>query len=303
MENLKPNILVADDEPFNLEILTEHLEEEGYSIESAENGSQAWNLLQQKPGYFDVILLDIMMPEMDGMEVLSRIKSNAELKSIPVIMQTAKASKVDILDGLQAGAYYYLTKPFEKDQLLAIVKTAIDDYQLYRALQAEVQQTRQTLSFMIKGQFSFRTLMEGRDVVTLLANALPEPSRVVMGLSELTINAVEHGNLGISYDDKSRLRELGTWEAEVERRLDQPENASKSVIIEFERTTSEVSFLIQDQGDGFDWQNYLEISPDRAFDTHGRGIAMAKMLSFDRLEYRNNGSQVIATVVLNKADN
>jgi CheY-like chemotaxis protein len=292
----KPAVLVVDDEVFNLEILTEHLEDEGYATVGAEDGAQAWGLLQETPDSFDAVLLDIMMPEMDGMEVLARIKAHPDLNSLPVIMQTAKAGKQDILEGLQAGAYYYLTKPFEKDQLLAIVKTAIGDYQRYRVLQEETRQTTQTLALMNQGQFTFRTLTEGGDLVTLLSNALPEAAKVVMGLSELMINAVEHGNLGITYDDKSRLNDQGTWVEEVERRLALPENATKTVILEFERAEGEVSFLIQDQGDGFDWQNYLEISPERAFDTHGRGIAMAKMLSFDRMEYQGNGNRVLATI-------
>lgn len=299
MRDGKPSALVVDDERLNLMILTEHLEDNGYSVICAENGLQAWEQLQETPDCFDVVLLDIMMPEMNGMELLSRIKAHPNLNTLPVIMQTAMARNEDILAGLKAGAYYYLTKPFNKEQLLTIVKAAIDDNQRYRALQEETQRTRRTLSFMNKGSFNIRTLKEGHDLVTLLANALPDASKVAMGLSELMINAVEHGNLGVTYDDKSKLKEQGIWEEEIERRQLLPENAGKTVTLEFERTAGEVSFLIQDQGDGFDWQRYLEIAPERAFDNHGRGIAMANMLSFDRLEYRGNGNQVIATITVN----
>ena len=202
------------------------------------------------------------------------------------------------MNGLQAGAYYYLTKPFEKNKLLAIMKTALSDYQRYCVLQDETERTRQTLVLMNKGYFEFCTLNEGRDIVTLLANAIPGASNILMGLSELVVNAVEHGNLGITYADKSRLNEEGIWEQEVERRLALPENNNKSVILEFDRSEDQVTFFIQDQGSGFDWQNYLEISPDRAFDNHGRGIAMANMLSFDHLEYRGNGNQLLAVISL-----
>ncbi|MBA1445372.1 MAG: response regulator [Gammaproteobacteria bacterium] len=297
-----PTILVVDDEVFNLEILSEHLEDAGYAPIVAENGRQAWNLLKETPERFDAVLLDRMMPEMDGMEVLAQIKAHPTLSALPVILQTAKAAKEDVLEGLQAGAYYYLTKPFNNDQLLAILKTAVGDYQHYRLLQQETQHTSHALTLMDKGQFTFRTLKEGRDLVTLLSNAHPEAAKVVMGLSELVINAVEHGNLGITYDDKSRLNEEGTWEEEVERRLALPENATKTVSLSFERARSEVRFLIHDQGDGFDWQDYLEMSPDRIFDTHGRGIAMARMVSFDQLEYLGNGNQVVATITMNPAD-
>lgn len=299
MDNDKGTVLVVDDEPFNLEILTEQLEDEGYETVEAENGALAWTLLEKTPDRFDAVLLDRMMPELDGMEVVARIKAHPDLRALPIIMQTAKAAKEDVLAGLKVGAYYYLTKPFEKDQMLAIVKSAVADYRRYRALREETRRTIRTLTLMDYGKFKFRTLTEGRTLVTLLANALPEASRVVMGLSELVINAIEHGNLGISYADKSRLNERGTWEEEVNRRLALPANATKTVHLEFERTQNEVRFFIQDQGDGFEWQDYLEFSSERAFDTHGRGIAMARAVSFDRLEYRGTGNQVMAALSLN----
>ncbi|MEN8180821.1 MAG: ATP-binding protein, partial [Pseudomonadota bacterium] len=199
-------------------------------------------------------------------------------------------------DGLQAGAYYYLTKPYDEAHMLAIVNTAVADYQRYRSLQKETLQTAHTLCLMQNGRFKFRTLQEGRNLATLLANASRNAGSVVVGLSELMINAVEHGNLGISYEEKSGFNERGIWDVEVERRLALPENAGKQVLVEFERNAEGVQFLIQDQGDGFDWKRYLEFSPDRVYDSHGRGIAMANAMSFDRLEYQGNGNRVVATI-------
>lgn len=297
-----PTILVVDDDVFNLEILSEHLEDAGYEPVTVTNGVEAWALLEESPARFDAVLLDRMMPEMDGIEVLGRIKQHPDLKTIPVIMQTAKASKHDILEGLQAGAYYYLTKPFERAQLLAIVQTAVNDHQRLDSLQTEVTQTNKTLSMMHKGVFSFRTLKESRDLVSLLANTSPEATRVAIGLSELMINAVEHGNLGITYEEKSRFNEHDNWASEVERRLSLLENAEKDVTLSFERDDKELRFIIRDQGSGFDWRQYLEISPERAFDSHGRGIAMAKAISFDQLEYRGKGNEVEAKVFLQEVD-
>ena len=69
-------------------------------------------------------------------------------------------------------------------------------------------------------------------------------------------------------------------------------------MVEFMRNPGELRFTVRDQGKGFDWQQYLEMSPERAFDTHGRGIAMSKLLSFDRLEYRGCGNEVECVVKL-----
>ena len=74
-------------------------------------------MLDAEPKRFDAILLDRMMPDMDGIEILRRVKSRPEMMEVPVIMQTGMSGDGDILDGLRAGAYYYLTKPFSADTL------------------------------------------------------------------------------------------------------------------------------------------------------------------------------------------
>ncbi len=296
MSDTKGTILVVDDEPFNLEILVEHLEDEGYDPLSAEDGLQAWQMLEQNPERFDTVLLDRMMPDMDGMEVLKRIKQHQLLAPLPVIMQTAKAGKDDVLEGLQAGAYYYLTKPFEKEAMLAIVDTAVADFRRYRSLQQDAAQTNDTLTLLEHGRFSFQTMEQGQALAKLLAKAWPNSQSLVIGLSELFFNAVEHGNLGISYQEKTRLVEQGDWHHEVDQRLSQPDNKEKKVTVDYRRLEDGLEFLITDNGDGFDWRKYLDMSPERVFDNHGRGIAMARMLSFQRIEYRGKGNQVLAVV-------
>ncbi len=299
MSSEKEVVLIVDDEPLNLEILTEHLEEAGYEVVQTEDGVKAWAQLEADPHRFSAVLLDRMMPNMDGMGVLALMKSNPALDILPVILQTARAAKNEILEGLEAGAYYYLTKPFDKATMLAIVKTAITDFNSHVGLQLEVSQALQTMSLLTEGEFSFRTLDEGRLIANYLAKIDPSASKVVIGLSELLINAVEHGNLGITYQEKTDFVNEGIWKSEVERRLALPENIEKYATLRFESKDDELSFLIKDQGDGFDWKNYLEISPDRIFDNHGRGIAMARVQSFDYLEYRDGGREVLTKIKLN----
>jgi hypothetical protein len=132
----------------------------------------------------------------------------------------------------------------------------------------------------------------------LLAKACPDPDRVVMGLSELLVNAIEHGNLEIGYEEKSRLLESQGWQAEVDRRLSLPEYTGRIAVVELERSSDAVVFKIHDQGRGFEPGPYLEIDPARVFDAHGRGIAMAKLLSFDELRYKNGGRCAVATVLV-----
>ena len=298
MSQPENTVLVVDDEPINLMIISEYLEDagEGYQWESAEDGEQAWEMLEAAPEKYSAVLLDRMMPRMDGMQVLARIKSHPVLKEVPVILQTARAAQEDIEEGIKAGAYYYLTKPYQEEALISIVRTAVHDHHRYLDLKKELDSKNAVFSLMDNGQFYFRTLDEARNLSSLLAQACPSPEVAVTGLVELMVNAVEHGNLDISYDEKGDLNGRGAWEEEVSRRLQLPENQDRRVEVDFRRASGHIHITITDQGDGFDWHPYLEISAERGADNHGRGIALARMISFESLEYRGKGNQVVAVI-------
>ncbi len=298
MPDEKPVVLVVDDEQFNLELIEEYLSDIELDVVCVDNGELALKVLNDEPEKFSAVLLDRMMPGINGMEVLTKIKQHEQLNRLPVIMQTAKTGKNNMLEGLNAGAHYYLSKPYDQKTLIAIVQTAIRDYQYYLAIKDNLNQTAETLKMMEQGKFVFKSLEEGRNLAMLLANACPDSERVVLGLTELITNAVEHGNLGITYEEKSRLNADGTWENEIDSRLSSSLYKDKYATVEFSRSNSEITFIITDQGDGFDWNQYLEISPERAFDSHGRGIALANSVSFNQIEYHDDGKQVCVTVPL-----
>jgi class 3 adenylate cyclase len=125
-------ILIVDDEPFNLDLLEQELMEHGYLIEKAVNGLDAL----EKTATFrpDVILLDFMMPKMNGLEVVQRLKHSDAYKSIPVILLTARATQEEKVAGLDAGADDYVTKPFDGFELLARVRAMLRIKQLHDAL-------------------------------------------------------------------------------------------------------------------------------------------------------------------------
>lgn len=297
MNEANPEVLIVDDEPFNIDILLEYLDGTGYRTATAADGLSAWEILETDPARFDVVILDRMMPRMNGLEVLKRIKQHPVMCSVPVILQTAMAAKDEVLEGLRAGAYYYLTKPFDEQMLLSVLSTAVADRMRYRQALEGSDLVSRTFGLMREASFSFRSLAAARDLAHLLANACPDPRRVVIGLLELLINAVEHGNLGITYEEKSRLRDEERWESEVAGRLADPANAAKEVRVLYRRDPDRICVTIRDQGNGFDWNRYLDMDPARAFDSHGRGIAMSRMISFDRIEYRGCGNEVEVTVL------
>ena len=118
-----PKILVVDDQPINVQLLKRKLEREGMSVATAYSGREALDLVKaDKP---DLILLDVMMPEMDGIEVCQRLQAESETKSIPVIFITARTSKEGKIEGLGVGAVDYITKPIDLDETLARVQTQL----------------------------------------------------------------------------------------------------------------------------------------------------------------------------------
>ena len=295
-------ILVVDDEVLNLEIIAEFLEDDDYELIFAQDGYQAWNILENNQDNIDLVLLDRMMPGLDGLQVLTKMKEHSALKHIPVILQTALTDTQDVIEGMQANAFHYLTKPFDVNLLRSVIRTAINEHRAYISLQNELKKSAGTLSLMRNGIFHFKTLEEAQDLSLFISNACPVPEQAISGLSELMVNAIEHGNLGISYEEKSELISTNLWREEVEHRLSLESNAGKFITLNFQHTNTHINITITDMGEGFNWHDYLEISMERVADNHGRGIAMAKVLSFDTIEYHGRGNTVTATINLVKTD-
>jgi len=127
-----PKILVVDDQPNNVQLLKRKLEREGMIVATSYSGREALDLVKaDKP---DLILLDVMMPEMDGIEVCQRLQADKETKAIPVIFITARTSKEGKIEGLGVGAVDYITKPIDLDETLARVQTQLRFVSINREL-------------------------------------------------------------------------------------------------------------------------------------------------------------------------
>lgn len=133
-------ILVIDDLPENVFMLQDRLEHEGYEVITAYNGSTGIEkALSELP---DLILLDVMMPDITGIEVCRRLVNNPATKDIPIILVTAKSGAEDTKEGLEAGAFDYIKKPFNRIELLARVKSALKLSEAHKLLlEAEKRDT------------------------------------------------------------------------------------------------------------------------------------------------------------------
>ncbi len=298
MSNEYPRILIVDDDDLNLDVLIECLKDEPYELVQAHDGAQALELLRQDRHGFSAMILDRMMPGMTGLEVMATLKADEEFKWIPVVMQTSAASPSEICEGMEAGVFFYLTKPYDQQVLIRMVHAAVQEGLKWKSFARSLHVQVNTIGCLQQGRFRVRTIDEAFDLALLIAQACPNSEKIAFGLNELIVNGVEHGNLHIGYEEKTILQATDQWEAEIARRQLLPEYEHKFVEITFERDPEKIQLIVTDQGQGFDWSDFEEIKASRLLESHGRGIAMAKALSFDHLEYQGNGNQVCCLVYL-----
>jgi two-component system, cell cycle response regulator len=179
-------ILVVDDHEDNIEVLKVRLESWGYGTDSCSNGGEALAYVEKTPP--DLILLDVMMPEISGIEVARRIKGNKSLPFIPIIMQTALDSTEDKVEGLEAGADDYITKPIDFAELKARLRSMLRIKRLQEALEErekELLEVNERLRFMsqtdaLTGLDNRRHLNERIDEMFQHAQRLNEPFSLVM---------------------------------------------------------------------------------------------------------------------------
>jgi len=155
-----------------------------------------------------------------------------------------------------------------------------------------------TTNALQEGRFQFQVIEDGHLLATFFARMCPKPNLVLVGISELLINAIEHGNLHISYADKTALQHSGKWIEEINKRVLLPENKDKYVTVNFKREKDHIKLRIKDQGNGFDWKKYIQMDEHRTYDNHGRGIAIAASVAFQSVKYFGNGNEVECIIPL-----
>lgn len=152
------NILVIDDNQENLKVVSTYLKEKGYKIALALNGASALKILDENK--IDLILLDIMMPEMDGFEVCKRLKGNPKTQEIPVIFLTAKNDTEDIVKGFQLGGVDYITKPFKKEELYARVKNHAQIKQIKDMLRERMEESIKSRDMFMRTLYDLSKIID-----------------------------------------------------------------------------------------------------------------------------------------------
>lgn len=293
MKNEQKRVLVIEDDAITRGLIRTVMIPQGYSLVEAGDAAVARSIIAGDRK-FDCILLDRGLPDCDGLALLHEFKRQSGLLDVPIVVQTARTDAEAIREGMAAGAFYYLPKPLDRRLLLAVVEAAIESARVAVESASLLPNVGQVTSMLIGARLQLRSLAEALELARALAMLCPEPQRAVLALQELLINAVEHGNLGITYTEKTALVLDGQWHKEIERRLRDPVLGGRWVTVDIEQSQVSIDVTIRDEGGGFDWNEYWEPSPDRAFDPNGRGIAMARLGGADYINYLGNGNTVTA---------
>jgi len=161
------SILIVEDDPLMSDLLTLYLRQEDYKCISVSSSEDAWTILSDQQYIFDCILLDINLPGISGIDLLKKIKADSALFNLPVIMETADDSNESILEGMNNGAYYYLTKPVAQEKLIALLKVAVGDFRRNAYLKKEVKSISSIFKNCQDGRFYLKPYW--------IASALPLP--------------------------------------------------------------------------------------------------------------------------------
>ena len=272
-------ILAVEDDETSLVILVSLLEELGYETLEATNGREALEVVERESERIHAIVLDKVMPELDGLEVVAALKDNAKIRHIPIVMVTGSKSADEVKEGIDAGVFYYLVKPFEDDVFESVVTAAMREADRRNILKTELHKHHASFSFIDKAEFTIQTMDQAEDLACFIANCFPSPDTALPGLASLLVNAIEHGNLDIGYETKSELLQDGLWHEEIEIRQSRNAHEDQKVHVVLFQNEEETRVTIRDEGVGFNWKNYMSIDPSRALDNHGRGIAQANKLA------------------------
>lgn len=290
---LKRTVIAVDDDDINLMVLVKSVEEAGYVVKAFTSGQEAWSYLRSNPQGVDIALIDKMMPGMNGIELLSLIKREESLKYMPVILQTGDAGVSQMREGLEGGAYYYLTKPFHPEILAAVLHSAAGECAMREEIFEQMKSGyNQFIGLMADGEFIIRTHAEARTLAAAFSQATAYPELIALGLMELLANAIEHGNLEIGYQRKQKCLLTNSWQQELAARAGSAEYSNRVVRVHAEKTEFGMHLTITDEGKGFDWRPYMyeTNASERMNDPNGRGIIKA-MIMLDDLRYAGKGNQ------------
>jgi len=283
-------VLLVEDDVASMSYLEILMKREGHEYQKATDGKSGLKCFHEfNP---DIVLSDINMAHMDGLEMVERIRQNKP--GVIIIMLTAYNSEEYVIKAMKVGANNYLKKPVSKDNLISLLRKYTSIIKA-KQIKSSICQFQKEHSFLLK----FKTNTEA---ISSLVNFLVKESSdlfteeqkldIKLGLGELVLNSVEHGNMGITYEEKSQAVIDDTLQSLYAQKMSIPAIKNKEIAIFYRQTEEGAEWEISDEGTGFNPECIPNpISEDGIMRLHGRGIFICKF-QFDEMEYIGKGNKV-----------
>lgn len=226
-------------------------------------------------------------------EFLSQLSKMPPFQFFPIILQTRPDTEV-FTQALAHKIFYFLPKPYSQELLLSVLSSALQGLSNFNEISLFISDYKHAINLFKHAIFHARTPQDIKSLAATLSYLTPYQEKTSFGLLELTNNALEHGNLGFGCQTKGEMTRDGVFHTELERHLSIEENLEKYVEISVTSDEECIEFSIRDFGQGFDYQLYLDEPTYQQTLPNGRGILIAKHLSFDSLHYEDSGKVAIA---------
>jgi CheY-like chemotaxis protein len=268
-------ILMVGDPPPEVLALQEVLADDGFQMLMLDQPQDAKRLLEEG-SRARLLLLDWSQSEDDQRKLLDWVRHQPDLDHLGIVVLSEQAPE-EVPANIGSRTFLSLLPDTGGHQLQSLTRAILANVDLQRSLKRKISEVNDCFRLLSLGTFNIRTQDDAELLSAHLGSAAGDPQLGICVL-ELLLNSIEHGNLEITYEDKSRMLEEGTFSEEIAGRLSSEEYREKSVVVQLSQQGEQIELLIEDSGSGFDYQKYLDLDPARILDRHGRGILMANAL-------------------------
>ena len=276
------------------------LERLGYVTKYAPRDASILGHLVDTRFEIDALILDMRGAKAVDSDMLKELGSDARLADTPVLLLLGSQDEEQVRAALDADLLHHLRAPFQLSLLDASLR-ALQRRRKRKVPYDRPYEDKSVISLVETCKFRFSSPAEAKQLTPLLAAFFPDRQRAALGIAELIGNAIEHGNLEIGRALKGKLIRAGGLEQEIYTRLRKPEFADRTVEVIVTRKDEGIMLMVTDDGHGFNWIAHLDIDPAGANQDHGRGIARARHMAFDKLTYNKAGNQAIALMTATAA--
>ena len=286
-------VLLIIERPDDLREASEHFVGLGFDVEQLSSTHAASDYLAVNGAEVGAVIADCEIM-VGSFNLIDAIRSSADVRSISFITLVREHMKGRIPIHSTSGTHYSLPFPLGDKRTLSTVNAALDGTLRRRRLVEQVRSISLLSKSMTSCRLHIKTIEEAEDAACLLSSMFPDPERATSGILELLVNAIEHGNLEIGHREKSRMIGEDTWLEGLQERYDMPRFRNRTVECAALKKADGTYLVITDQGPGFDWRSIMSVDTSWNDDSNGRGIALAKNVSFDRVTYNAKGNRVVA---------